>query len=129
MLPVTQQAMLVCDDLVYHEYEGLALDHDERPRLQEDLGNHNVMLLWNHGFLALGATVGQAFARIYALERACSMQVRLLAGPGIHAPPEHIAKKVAAQIAVPEFGEVVINQLVWPALRRKLDRLDPSYKM
>ena len=128
LLAVTQQAMLVHADLAYHEYEGLALDLDERPRLQADLGEKNVMLLWNHGTMTLGSTVAEAFIRMYALERACSMQVRLMAGPGIHQPPPLMAQKVAGQIAVPEFGAIVVNQLAWPALRRKLDRIDPSYK-
>ncbi len=128
LLPINQQAMLVHADLAYHEYEGLALDLDERSRLQDDLGEKNVMLLWNHGTLTLGRTVAEAFTRMYVLERACSMQVRLMAGPGIHQPPEDTPKKVAAQIAAPEFGEIVVNQLVWPALRRKVERLYSSYK-
>ncbi len=127
LLPLNQTAMACCEQLAYHEYEGIALDHDERPRLQKDLGDKSAMLLWNHGTLTLGSTVGEAFARMYFLERACSMQVRLMAGPGIHQPPEGVAAKVAAQVAVPEFGSIVIDQLAWPALRRQLDRKDPSY--
>ena len=127
LLPVTQMAMIVCDELAYHEYEGIALEHDERPRLQADLGSKGAMLLWNHGTLTLGETVGEAFVRMYVLERACSMQVRLMAGPGIHPPTPGVARKVAGQVAVPEFGSVVVNQLCWPALRRMLDRRDPSY--
>ena len=69
LLPHTQMAMLVHADLAYHEYEGIALDHAERPRLQQDLGDKNGMLLWNHGTLTLGRTVGEAFTRMYTLEK------------------------------------------------------------
>lgn len=128
LLPQNQTAMAVCADLATHEYEGIALDHAERPRLQQDLGGHNFMLLWNHGTLTCGRTVGEAFVRMYLLERACSMQVRFMTGPGIHRAPDGIAEKVGGQVANPEFGSIVIEQLAWPALRRKLDRTDPSYK-
>jgi ribulose-5-phosphate 4-epimerase/fuculose-1-phosphate aldolase len=125
--PLTQMAMLVHDDLTYHEYEGIALDADERPRLQADLGSSCTMLLWNHGTLTCGSTVGEAFMRMYALERACSMQVRMMSAQALHQPLVGIAKKVAAQVAVPEYGEIVVKRLAWPALRRLLDRRDPSY--
>jgi len=127
LLPLTQMAMLVHDDLAHHEYEGIALDHGERPRLQADLGDHCAMLLWNHGTLTIGASVGEAFARMYALERACSMQVRFMTAAARHQPPEGVAAKVAAQVAVPAYGQIVVKQLAWPALRRLLDRRDPSY--
>ena len=127
LLPLTQMAMLVHDELGYHEYEGIAVDADERPRLQADLGKSCVMLLRNHGTLTVGATVGEAFLRMYALERACTMQVRFMAGRGLHQPPAGVAKKVAALVATPAYGEIVVKQLAWPALRRMLDRRDPSY--
>ncbi|MEZ4449989.1 MAG: class II aldolase/adducin family protein [Nannocystaceae bacterium] len=128
LLPLTQTAMAVHADLAYHEYEGIALEADERPRLQRDLGERRAMLLWNHGTLTLGASVGEAFVRMYLLERACSMQVRMMAGPGLHRPPAGVADKVAAQVADVSFDEVVVRQLAWPALRRMLDRRDPSYR-
>ncbi len=125
--PLTQMAMLVHDDLSYHEYEGIALDSDERPRLQKDLGDSCAMLLWNHGTLTVGASVGEAFMRMYALERACSMQVRILSAQRVHQPPDGVAAKVAAQVAIPAYGEIVVKQLAWPALLRLLDRRDGSY--
>ena len=125
--PLTQMAMLVHADLSYHEYEGIALDADERPRLQADLADSCAMLLWNHGTLTIGASVGEAFLRMYALERACSMQVRMMTASGLHQPPAGVANKVAAQVAVPEYGEIVVRKLAWPALLRLLDRRDPSY--
>lgn len=76
LLPLNQIAQYVTHDLAYHDYEGVALDHDERPRLQRDLGTKNHMLLRNHGTLTVGRSVASAFERMYHLERACSIQVR-----------------------------------------------------
>src|SRR5258707_5439923 len=76
LLPLNQTAQLVIPDLAYHDYEGVALDHDERPRLQKDLGTKNAMLLHNHGTLTVGKTCAEAFLRMYFLERSCTMQVR-----------------------------------------------------
>jgi ribulose-5-phosphate 4-epimerase/fuculose-1-phosphate aldolase len=127
LLPLNQTAMLVCGSLAFHDYEGVALDHDERPRLVADLGDKETMLLRNHGTLALGATVAEAFTRMYYLERACSMQVRTLsAGTALTVPDAD----VVAQTAELARGglDVVANHLCWPALRRMLDRRDPSYR-
>lgn len=74
--PLNQTAQFVTHDLAYHDYEGVALDHNERPRLQHDLGNKNHLILRNHGTLTVGRSVASAFERMYHLERACSMQVR-----------------------------------------------------
>jgi ribulose-5-phosphate 4-epimerase/fuculose-1-phosphate aldolase len=114
--------------MAFHEYEGVALDLDERGRLQRDLGDKNLMLLRNHGTLALGRTVPEAFARMYWLEWACTTQVRTLGmGRTIHLPPDAAIAKVAAQTS-PEMMDKFSNQLLWPALLRKMDRLDPSYR-
>ena len=125
--PLNQTAQLVLGDLAYHDYEGVALDHDERPRLQQDLGAKNLMLLRNHGTLAVGRTVGEAFLRIYLLERACTMQVRTRAlGGTLCATAEPVIEKNAA-LARSGMG-MLAQQLVWPALLRKLDRTDPSFR-
>src|SRR2546421_11248215 len=76
LLPLNQTAQFVTHDLAYHDYEGVALDHDERPRLQKDLGSKNHMLLRNHGTLTVGPSVPSPFERMYHLERACTMHVR-----------------------------------------------------
>ena len=77
LLPLNQTAQLVLPDLAYHDYEGVALDHDERPRLQRDLGAKNIMLLHNHGTLTVGGACADAYLRICIFfERACTMQVR-----------------------------------------------------
>lgn len=129
LLPLNQTAMLVRDEIAYHEYEGVALDLDERPRLQQDLGDKHLMLLWNHGTLALGETVADAFMRIYLLERACSMQVRTLsATQDWHHPRDGISEKTAVQGNDPEIVTMVTRNLAWPALLRMLDRRDASYR-
>jgi ribulose-5-phosphate 4-epimerase/fuculose-1-phosphate aldolase len=124
--PLNQTAMLVCDEIAHHEYEGVALDLDERPRLVSDLGDKNLMLLWNHGTLAIGKSVAQAFLRMYFFERACSMQVRSMAAPGLHRPSEAAmatARKQGRGIA----GSKLANEMAWPALLRKLDKVDGGY--
>lgn len=126
LLPLNQTAQLVIGDLVYHDYEGVAFDHDERPRLQNDLGEHSVMLLRNHGTLTVGETVGAAFTRMYFLERACSMQVRTLSSCNETYPtaPEVLAKNAM----IGRMGLAAADGLIWPSLLRKLDRESPGYK-
>ena len=126
LLPLNQTALLVRADLAYHDYEGVAVDLDERERLVRDLGDKHCMLLHNHGTLTVGETVGEAFTRMYYLERACSMQVRTMSLPGATVPVDAaVVEKTAHQgKGLPFVG----NALVWPAMRRQLDRLDPGYK-
>jgi len=89
LLPLTQAAMLVRDDIAYHDYEGIAVDLDERERIVADLGSKNMMLLRNHGTLSVGQTIGEAFIRLYTLERACQAQVMALAGgTEVNNPPQ-----------------------------------------
>ena len=130
MLPLNQTALLIRHDLAFHDYEGVALDLDERERLQRDLGaTKSVMLLRNHGTLALGPTVADAFMRIYFLERACSMQVRTLSGGTPLYDVSHEAEhKTYQQGSDQAMMQMVTRKLAWPALLRGLDRRDPSYK-
>jgi ribulose-5-phosphate 4-epimerase/fuculose-1-phosphate aldolase len=128
LLPLNQTAQLVVGDLVYHDYEGVALDHAERPRLQDDLGKHNMMLLRNHGTLTVGRSVADAFMRMYFLERACSMQVRTrILGRDDYPTAQNVIDK---NVALSQSGGMTFlaNELLWPALLRKLDRLDPSFR-
>lgn len=126
--PLNQTAQLVIGDLAYHDYEGVALDLAERPRLQQDLGTKNLMLLRNHGTLAVGPTCAAAFMRMYYLERACSMQVRtrILGRDDYKTQQSVIDKNVALGRA--DGFPMLADKLLWPALLRKLDRLDPSYR-
>ena len=89
LLPLTQTAMLIRGDVSFHEYEGVAVDLDERDRLVADLGEKNAMILRNHGTLAVGKNVGESFIRLYYLERACQAQIMALsAGDRINTPPQ-----------------------------------------
>ena len=128
LMPLTQTAMLIRDEVAYHEYEGVATDLEERARLVEDLGTKDVMILRNHGTLTVGATVAQCFIKMYFLERACDAQIRALsAGPGgLYNPPQGTPEKAAGQGKM-GLG-IVADRLAWPALLRKLDRLDPSFR-
>lgn len=125
LLPLTQNASLLAGQLAYHGYEGLALNHDERERLVADLGEKSLMLLRNHGTLAVGQTAGQAWVGIFFLERACSQQVAALSGGREHvldAPQE-------AQAANREQGQGLpfVANLAWPGALRQLDRKSPGY--
>lgn len=125
LLPLNQHAMLVLSDLAYHDYEGVAVDHDERARLAADISDRHFMLLRNHGTLAVGQSCAEAFMRIYYLERACAMQVRTLAGgtqPNI--PNQGVPEKTGARGLT---GFTWMGDLAWPALLRKLDRDNPGY--
>jgi ribulose-5-phosphate 4-epimerase/fuculose-1-phosphate aldolase len=127
--PLNQTAQLVIPELAYHDYEGVALDHDERPRLQKDLGTKNAMLLRNHGTLTVGRSVASAFERMYYLERACTMQVRTrMLGPTAYPVDQIVIDKNAALVGNPEKAELRSTKLVWPPMLRKLDRRDPSYR-
>ena len=130
LLPLNQTAQLVIPDLAYHDYEGVALDLAERPRLQRDLGAKNIMLLHNHGTLTVGRTCAEAFLRMYFLERACTMQVRtrMLGGANSDHPtaPDVIEKN--ATLVNSSGMAVLAEKLVWPALLRKLDRTNPGYR-
>ena len=80
LLPLTQTAMTICNEVAYHEYEGIALNLDERARLVQDIGNKKLMILRNHGTLATGSSIPECFMLLYNIERSCSMQVRAMIG-------------------------------------------------
>lgn len=126
LLPLTQTAMLVRQDLAFHDYEGVATDLDERDRLVADLGDKEGMLLRNHGTLAVGGNVGECFLKLYYIERACQAQVLALsAGDKVSNPPQGTPELAAQQGAM--GLKVAANMLAWPALLRKAYRLDPSF--
>lgn len=129
LLPHTQTAMIAHHDVAYHDFEGIATELDERERLVADIGDKNAMILRNHGTLTVGATVAQAFLRMYFLERACEAQVHMLAAgrDGLNNPNQGVAEKVEQQ-SRPEGMGALAQTLAWPALLRKLDRIDPSFR-
>jgi ribulose-5-phosphate 4-epimerase/fuculose-1-phosphate aldolase len=127
LLPISQQSTLVMLSLSYHDYEGLAMNPDEKPRLQADLGSTRNMILRNHGLLTVGRTVADAFLAMFTLQRACEIQV-LAQGNGA----ELIEIPQSVLDTVPEYSRMVLrgsgSNLVWPALLRKMDRLDSGYR-
>jgi len=129
LLPHTQTAMIAKHNVAYHDYEGIATDLDERERLVADLGEKHAMILRNHGTLTVGNSVAACFLRLYFLERACEAQVHMLAAgrDGLNNPPQGTEEKVAIQSAPGGMG-MVAERLAWPALLRKLDRIDPSFR-
>jgi len=127
LLPISQQSLFSLASLAYHDYEGLALNEDEKSRLVADLGNKTEMILRNHGLLTVGKTAAEAFLSMYILERACRIQILAQSGGGTLLPvSEPILKNVAAQLSAVTVGQGA--QLAWPGLLRKLDRIDPSYR-
>jgi ribulose-5-phosphate 4-epimerase/fuculose-1-phosphate aldolase len=120
LLPISQHSMFTLGSLGYHDFEGPALNDDEKPRLVADLGDKSSLILRNHGLLTVGETVADAFVAMYYLEASCAIQVRAQAG-GELIP---VAKEVLDQ-AVSRTRQ---GPRVWPGLLRRLDRQDPSYK-
>ena len=125
LMPLSQFAMLVRPHLAYNDYEGVALDLDERERLVKDIGDKNTMLLRNHGTLAVGESCGLAFMAIYFLERACATQVRTMSAKP-HMPSQEAIDTVDGQSE--SLFQPGIDALAWPALLRKLDHADQSFR-
>ncbi|HYM30359.1 MAG TPA: class II aldolase/adducin family protein [Candidatus Cybelea sp.] len=130
LLPLNQTALAISSQVAYHDYEGIALDFDERPRLVAHLGDKSALILRNHGTLTVGPTVADAFVRMYYLERSCDIQVAALSGGReINWPSEQSVETVRRQTANRPQGTSPTNgQMSWPALLRKLDRMDPSFR-
>ena len=129
LLPHTQTAMIALHNVAYHDYEGIATDLEERERLVTDMGDKHVMILRNHGTLAIGESVADCFLRLYFLERACEAQVMMLSAgrENLNTPPQGTPEKVKDQTPPAGMG-MVARALAWPALLRKLDRIDPSFR-
>jgi ribulose-5-phosphate 4-epimerase/fuculose-1-phosphate aldolase len=127
LLALTQTAMLVRDEVAYHDYEGVAVDLDERERIVADLGGKGAMLLRNHGTLTVGETVGEAFVKMYFLERACEAQILALSAgeANLNNPPQGSPEVTAQQGKV--GLKMAAGALAWPALLRKAYRLDPTF--
>jgi ribulose-5-phosphate 4-epimerase/fuculose-1-phosphate aldolase len=124
--PLSQHAMMFYKRVGYHPFEGVALDMDERSRLTADLGSHDQLILENHGFLTCGRTVGEAYVRMFYMEKAGAAQLRAMAtGAAIVMPPPEVCARTADQLAAPGTP---VGEKEWPALLRELDREDPSYR-
>ena len=125
LLPLSQHALICLPRLAYHDYEGIALNLDERERLVADIGDKQMMLLRNHGTLAVGETAGDCWTNMFYLERACTMQVlALTAGrDNVLTAPRASVEEVKSQTSRRTIG----GALVWPGALRRLDRNNPGY--
>lgn len=125
LLPISQNACLIQNEVAYHGYEGLALNHDERERLVADMGDKSLVLLKNHGTLAVGETAAQAWVGIFFLEKACAQQVAALSGGADHV----LIAPDPAQVETKEQGKAIgfVSALAWPGALRLLDRRLPGY--
>ena len=126
LLPISQHALIVGPRLAYHDYEGIALNLDERQRIVADLGDKNLMLLRNHGALALGRTAGEAWIAAFFLEQACEIQIKALSGgrDGVLTAPDSATIEVREQTTMALAGG---GMLIWPGALRDLDRRSPGY--
>ena len=126
VLPLSQQSTLVLNSLAYHDYEGIALNPDEKPRLQASLGAANFLMLRNHGLLTVGRTIPDAFLNMYTFENTCRIQVDAMAGGTalnlVGAGPMQANRNIG-KTATAGLGAM----LAWPALLRKLARENPGY--
>ena len=127
LLPISQISLLPCASLAYHDYEGIALNEDEKPRLVADLGDKNFLILRNHGLLTVGTSIPEAFLFMYALETACQIQLAAQSG-GATLTEVNPAIVAGIQAQVDMVTRGMGGELAWPALLRKLDRIDPSYR-
>jgi ribulose-5-phosphate 4-epimerase/fuculose-1-phosphate aldolase len=126
VLPLSQQSLFVLASLAYHDYEGVALNEEEKPRLLADMGDKNFLMLRNHGLLTCAPTVPDAFLFMYLFEAACMIQVRAMAGGrDLHHVPQQIVDGIQEQARVVTKG--LGGALAWPGLLRKLDRKNPGY--
>jgi ribulose-5-phosphate 4-epimerase/fuculose-1-phosphate aldolase len=126
VLPLSQQSTLILNSLAYHDYEGIALNADEKPRLQADLGTANYLMLRNHGLLTVGRTIPEAWLNMYTFENTCRIQVDAMAGGAelnLLGPGPIEANRNVSKVATAGLGA----NLAWPALLRKLNRESPGY--
>ena len=130
VLPISQQSLFVLSSLGYHAYEGVALNHEEKARLQADLGQNNFLMLHNHGLLTCAGSIADTFLMMFTFQRACEIQVLAQSGGTelIAIEPQILAGAKAMVAAVTKSAQGMGGALAWPALLRKLDHQDPGYK-
>jgi ribulose-5-phosphate 4-epimerase/fuculose-1-phosphate aldolase len=127
LLPLSQNALLIWNDIAYHDFEGVVSADEERERLQRDIGTKHLVILRNHGTLVLGRSIASAFARINALEWACSAQVKTLSmGRPLRLPEPRVIDKMNA-MTTPGWAESHAEKRLWPAMLRKAERLFPGF--
>jgi ribulose-5-phosphate 4-epimerase/fuculose-1-phosphate aldolase len=127
VLPISQQSLFVLASLGYHDYEGVALNPAEQPRLVADLGARTYLMLRNHGLLTVGASPADAFLAMYIFETACMIQIRAQSGgKELTLIPQSILAGIQAAGSRATRG--LGGALAWPGLLRKLDRANPGYR-
>jgi ribulose-5-phosphate 4-epimerase/fuculose-1-phosphate aldolase len=125
LLPLSQHAMMFYNRIGYHDYEGIALSLEERTRLIRDLGPHHALILRNHGLLTVGETVAAAYMRMNYLDKSATMQMAAMAATkDLRLPPHEVAELTAQQH---ERGGR-LGEREWPAMIRRLDRIDVGYR-
>lgn len=126
-MPISQQSLFPLSNLAYHDYEGVALNPEEKVRLVADLGDANFMILRNHGLLTCASTVADAFLFMYIMQKACEVQIKAQSGGNalIHISPQILA---GIQAASKEVTKEANGAIAWPALLRKLRRIDSSFE-
>lgn len=127
VLPISQQSTFVLASLAYHDYEGVALREEEKPRLQADLGDKDFLCLRNHGLLTVGPTIADAFLRMYIFESACQIQISAQVGGALRPVQPAIVEGVTHAMKAQTGG--MGGLFVWPALIRKLERESPGYRL
>lgn len=132
LLPLSQQSLFpLVGQVAYHDYEGVALHEDEKPRLVADLGASNFYILRNHGLLTCGESVAHAFLNMYLLESACTVQLRAQSSGAelLPLPQKSIDNTIAEVTAMAEKGTGAFDvaPLAWQAVKRKVDRQNPGY--
>ncbi len=130
LLPLNQHALQIIGDVAYHDYEGTGRSPHELTRFLADFGDRHIMVLRNHGLLVVGESIAAAFLATYRMERACAMQLAFQqSGAEFHPIPDAVVSAACDNARVrPAAGRNDPAKFEWPALLRKLDRLDPSYK-
>ncbi len=129
LLPLNQHALQVIGDVAYHNYEGTARNPEERKRFLADFGDRHIMVLRNHGLLVVGTSIAAAFVATYRMERACAMQLAFQeSGAQFHPIGDEVVSAAYDRMRHTGPGRSDPARFEWPALLRKLDRIDPSYK-
>ena len=124
LLPYHQKALTILGFVGYHDYESVALDHDERERIVTGLGDGRILVLRNHGLLTVGETIGEAFFWMYRMEMACQYQVDILSMGQELQPPSKDVQEYTIDIGKKIFGKggSASKNMQWPAMIRKLER-------
>jgi ribulose-5-phosphate 4-epimerase/fuculose-1-phosphate aldolase len=126
VLPISQQSTFVLASLGYHTYEGVALHDAEKPRLQADLGEAKHLMLRNHGLLVVGSSIAEAFLLMYNFESTCQIQLGAQTGGALIEVDPRIVDGVGHAMRTQTGG--IGGAFAWPAMLRKLDRMDTSYR-